>query len=324
MRFDKILQELVDNYELKYHIYNDEKHSNLPTAVKLELIREGVVYESWGVSRNIDLAFFKATMELIERIALYFSCPIHFKKGIFSKSVLLKQISESFKIGVEFLWPDNSNGMAIGVSRKMSKENAFKELVERHTILTALLLKISPTKVPTHYFPENKIDGHNLNYYFWESNKMYVVVCVDRLFNGGFLTTYSCSKSLQQAVNRSFEEIIPNIIWANQNPLRRSGDDVIAKNNIMSFSNYWKFSGDSRLLEFFESPGNNHKIPELKNIYFGEISIPKDFKKFLFPVFCYRAISPEAQQLFFDNWNEKYINPLYNQHPLPQFPHFIS
>jgi hypothetical protein len=324
MKFDKILQELVVNHGLKYYIYNDEKHIHLPLAVKLEFVFEGITYESWGVSRNKDLAFFKATMELVERTSLNFFCPIIFKKHFFSKSILLDQICEKFKIPPGLIFPDNSNGMAIGISRRMAKANAKKELIERHTILTALLMKISPTKVTSRYFPESLIEGHNLSFYYWKSNNMFIVVCLDRLRNGGYLTTYSCSHSLRGAVNRSFEEIIPNIIYANQHPEKKVNFELITKNNIMSFSNYWKFSGDNRLFNFFEGPVSNNKIPELNHIFYGECVIPVKFKKFSFPIFCYRAISPEAQQLFFDNWSYEYINPLYKHHSLPDFPHFIS
>lgn len=320
------LKSLASDYGLRYYLYNEEKYPDFPLSVRLEIEFEGYKYESWGVSSDHDLAFFKAYMELVERVCLSKSCPIYYKKKWYNSETSIQNISEKHNLKLSLLYPDNSNGMAISTSRNLAKKSAVKELIERHVILSAIYLNISPAKihVPDNFLP--KISKHELRFYYWEYPGYYVVVCCVLLSNGGLLFTHACEKTINSAIKKSFEEVSPNIIYFDNNSDQKIKISNVEFNDITSFNHYWKFSGDKRALDFLNSNSStNDKIPELKNVYFAEIQIPYIFHKTGFKTYCYRAISPEAQQLFFDNWDYDYVNPLIrNEGKLPSFPHFIS
>ena len=319
-----LLKQLSNENDLCYYIYNNKSSEDLPLSVRLEMKIEGRIYEAWGVSNEKDLAFFKALMELIERVTLNNSCSIFFRKNIVSRKYTLSEISEKFKIPLNLLYPHNTNGSAIHISRGKAKESALHELIERHVILTALYLNIPPQKYKMEVdalFNE----GHEISYYFWKCGPYYVVVAMDKLPNGGFTFTHSCSKDISKAQRKAFEELVPHILYYNSNPNKSEDSTNIKPNDISSFSKYWKYSGDDRVAFFLESKNRNLNIPSLKNIFFSQIEIPHSLNKFDFPIYCMRAISPEAQQLFFDEWNESYINPIYRKLGVcPDFPHFIS
>jgi hypothetical protein len=320
------LEALVSKNGLKYYIYNDDRYPGFPLSVRLEIEFEGYKYESWGVSSDHDLAFFKAYMELVERVCLSKSCPIFYKKSWFNSEISIQDISRKYNLKLALLYPDNSNGMAISTNPSLAKKSAIKELIERHVILSALYLDISPFRllVKPNILP--KIPAHELDFFYWKYPGFFVVVCCVRLSSGGLLFTHACEKSIDEGVIKSFEEVSPNIIFFDKNPDQKIEISNVEFNNISSFNHYWKFSGDRSILKFLNgSNDNKFGIPVLKNIYLGEVEVPSVFQQAGFKSYCYRAICPEAQQLFFDNWNDDYINPLIvNEGSQPRFPHFIS
>ncbi|MFP5385884.1 MAG: YcaO-like family protein [Bacteriovoracia bacterium] len=328
MQLKDFINKLTLENELNYYIYNDSNHLTLPLSVRLEFKFEDKIFESWGVSQNKDLAFFKALMELIERVVLSKSCSLHFKKSFFSKTQSLNEIATKHCVPCELLYPDNSNGAGMGTSASMAKQSALMELIERHTILSCLYLNIPPKqieKVPREI--SLGLDGHRLSFHYWICGKYFVVLAVDQLPNGGFLFTHSCSANVSTAILKSYEEMIPNIIYYEKHPEEHLEVQGITYNDIMSFNRYWKYSGDKDVLSFLmnkHSCKQEGEVPTLKNIYYSSLEVPKSLK-FQKGLFCYRAISPEAQQLFFDNWSLRYINPkLRGKGTIPSFPHIIS
>lgn len=318
----KFLEKLVQHHSLNFYIYNDEAAA-LPLALRLEMTFENMTFESWGVAGNRDLAFFKAYMELIERICLSKSCPVFYKKYWWSKSVSLLDIGRSFGISLESLYPDNSNGMAIGTNVFKTKDSAKRELIERHTILSCLYLDIPPSPV------EVKVDvafDYQTKFYYWKVDNYFVVVCCVLLPNNGYLFTHACDYVVHKAVSKSYEEVVPNVIYYRKNIKEDKYINEIEINNISSFNHYWKFSRDRRAYDFLNAGSKKPVVVNgLKNIFYSRIFIPPLFNEVGFPLYCYRAISPEAQQLFFDNWSEVYINPIIQgKGKIPEFPHFIS
>ena len=103
-------------------------------------------------------------------------------------------------------------------------------------------------------------------------------------------------------------------------------ENEIVKDDIQSFNRFHKFSGDKQALNFLEtaSPG---KLPDLNksDFYYTLIPVPTMFSD-LYPLPCVRVIHPNVQQLFFDNWDAKYLNPRIFKldQSLPTFPHIIA
>ncbi len=324
MNYSSAIEILARKYNLNFYIYN-ENDSSLPLSVRLEMCIDTEVYESWGVSTDRDLAFFKAFMELVERVCLRFSCPLTFRRKRSLRKMELSNLSKHFKTQIGHIYPDNSNGMAVGTTPLMAKISAERELIERHTILTSILLEISPHKVKSNDLNLPNITGHSIHFYYWECSDHFVVVALDRLPNQGYLITHSCSKSLKTAMQKAYEELVPNIIFYNKNKDLHRNDWQIIENDISSFSRYWKFSGDTRVYDFLEGKESLRRVPDLRDIFLGNCLVPEIFNVLPFKIFCYRAISPQAQQLFFSEWTLDRINPAYRDSAkLPLFPHFIS
>ncbi len=324
MKLKEFISFLTENHNLKYHIYNSLDDS-LPLSVRLVLTLDNVLYESWGVSTDHDLAFFKALMELTERVCMRHSCPYIFESGIFSRKVSITNLCIKNNIPLSLVLPSNSNGMAVGITRSMAKKSAKRELIERHAILLSLLLNIKPKRIIGLIKKNPQLEGHDLQFYHLKVNNHHVILLLDILPNNGVLTTHACSESIELAKEKAFEEMIPNIIYYNNNLEHKIEIKAIEKDNILSFIRYWKFSGDTRLIDFLKDQNGYPKdIPPIHKFYFGECKVPQIFKRIGFPLFCYRAISPTAQQLFLDNWKKEYINPRFSDSTLPDFPHCIS
>ena len=325
MSIKKLVDLLVRENNLTFYKYNSQGYEFLAHSVKLELSIENHIYESWGVSENEDLAFLKALMELIERVSLSHYCSLTYK-GSFFRTYSIHDISNKFSIPIHLLVPSNSNGLAIGVSPMRTKASALNELIERHVLLSALYLNVSPEKVPDKFIKIPDIHNHQISFYFWKLQSKYIVLAVDLLSNGGYLFTHSCDDNLEKSVQKSFEEMIPNIIHFDRHSVQDSSvTTVIRHNDINSFSSFWKFSPNKKIEEFIHGAKLGGSIPVLENIFFSSQPIPSVFNVLDIPLFCYRAISPQAQQLFFDNWNGRYMNPrLLGKGSFPSYPHFIS
>lgn len=317
---------LSDNHSLKYHYYNDGIFRELPHSVKVEMTFNENHYESWGVSTDFDLAFFKAFMELIERVSLDRVCSFEFSRARFlSRKISLAQISQKFGLSPSFLFPNNSNGVAININSKKAMKAAFEELLERHVLLCALLLNVPPQRFESSDI-NLKVEGHSTSFYYWKSQGYFIAMAVDSIRNGGFLFTHACSKDLEKAIKKASEELTPNIIYS-EKVSDLDVDYSIRVNDIKSFRRYWKFSRDARMKDFLDGKLGRGKntIPELEDVFYASIPVPELFKKELPMLECYRAISPQAQQLFFDSWDISYVNPLYREIVnLPSFPHMIS
>lgn len=328
MNLKRLVDDLVQKHGLKYYFYNKTEYSELYPSVYLKIDYNGRSHEAWGVSRgDKDLAFFKALIELIERISISETCGYLFKENrLFGETVPLNRISHKFSVGTHLLNPSNSNGAAVHLTKTKAIESGLNELIERHTILSALYLGIPPLPYSGKVISPEILKKYKIQFYYWNSNNRFVVVAVHILDNGGLQFSHACSKKLDSAVLKSYEELTPNIISQYDDPVVVK-DYAIREGSIKSFNFYWKFSGDRRVLDFFNSKndGVSSQIPVLKTIYFTEIKISEVFQGIGYPLKCVKVISPQAQQLFFDNWNEKYIHPdIYIPGRLPAFPHIIA
>ncbi len=327
MNIQDLVKALNQSFGLNYHVYNKSIEYSLPLSVRLELVDRDRTYRSWGVSENADLAFFKALMEIIERVCIHDNTPIFFKEnGLFKQRMLITSIAKNKGLDIGQLCPPTSNGCSISTSLKHAKSGALKELIERHVIISSMLLGVSPMEVDFPISPYKLPNGYKLRFFYWKFESYYVSVCVSIEPSGGFYFGFGCTENLKSSLYRSFEELVPGLIFSmDDSHLKKFGSNII-KDDIQSISRYWRFSGDRRILDFFSAgTGDFSLIKPFKTIHYGSFSIPKYLPKQTNDLFCVRAVSPEAQQLFFDNWDHRYINPnVYSGNKLPLFPHPIA
>jgi len=323
LQLEALTAYLINNYDLQYHYYTHK--FDLPHCVRLELIWDDKKIFSWGVANSKDLAFFKALIEMLERIALLHCCSLEFSSGkVFIRKMSYFQIRDSFDIPFNKIYPKNTNGCACDFSFRRARNSAFYELLERHVILCALLTRSAP-EVFIHK-DDIKLELKTSSFYWRIQNSTIAVTAIP--FGSGHIFGYSASPSLTNSVNKSFEEALSSYVFHSYGQIKDSKCSDVVKDNIDSFAEYWLKSGDRRANDFLENKLTQvqlQKIPELKNIYYSRAIFPPNLKKFTKNLICLRAISPTAQQLFFDNWDHKYVNSkVLKFYELPEFPHFIS
>jgi len=163
MNLKHLIQRLSVNNSLRFYHYNKNNFGCYHNAVKLEADFHIGLVEAWGVAENLDEAYFKALMELIERFVFSSYCCLEFKNKKFlrSEKKFFSSILSSFPdLTPSLLCPNNSNGVALGSSIGSAEKRAFQELLERHVILSSMVLSVSPLKVSNikrYYHPQNTI-----------------------------------------------------------------------------------------------------------------------------------------------------------------------
>jgi hypothetical protein len=320
MYFSRLKSSAKDN-GLRYYIYERDDDDTLPYSVHFQFEdHSGNLRNSWGTGANKDEAFGKALMEMIERI--YFSNFSPFKYsncfGLYKKSSKLEEISEKFNVPIRFIHPANTNGVAIHLNKKSAILSATLELIERHTILYSFVRGIGPISKISSIISNSR----ECRFYIWQGPlKTFIVVGV-LLDSEGFYFSSGCDFELDAAVRKAKYELNSFLFLKND----FCENFEIVKDDIQSFNRYHRFSGDDRVIKFFEST-KNQEIPELnkKLFFYTLIPLPKIFEG-LVRLPCVRVIHPDVQQLFFDNWSHQYLNPrLFERHQkLPGFPHIIA
>lgn len=315
------------HFPLSYHIYNENKACNLPISVTLSSIIKGQKVLAWGVGKSEDIAFHKAYMELIERASSTFYCPLYFRKKTFiNTSRRINVIAKEFDTPLSLFHPKNSNGCGLGPNLNFAYHSAKFELIERHTILTGLLYDISPINFDLSSITKNYTlpTGYKVQGFYWKVGQHFVTVCMMLHPDKGYYFGSAARNTLFESATKSFEELSPAILYSLTE--KTFSDIDIKKNDLSSFSRYWRFSEDDRIEKFFKGSNKNHpSLPVLKNYFYSELIIPDLFGGYEKKMKAVRVVSPEAQQLFFDNWSLDYVNPLYRSTcRVPNFPHFIA
>lgn len=313
------LNSLSSNIGIEYHLYHRE--ADEPFSVHLSFTDSfGVRRHSWGASFSKDEAFGKALMEMIER--LYFNpvSPLWYRRlNFFSwKKTSLFELSKTFKIPIKNLHPSNTNGVAIHISKKKALESAIFELIERHSILSAILFDINP-----HFsFGEKSRAGKKIEFHGWRSPlNTYTVVGVVTDNQGCYFSS-ACASTKKNAQEKALLELSSFIHLPNENELNWQ----IQRDDIQSFNKYHKFSGDFSALKFLRGR-SFRELPTIDKSEFYYCEIPQPLQLDGLPKLpCVRVINPGIQQLFFDNWSEDYINPriFKDKMKLPSFPHIIA
>lgn len=325
----KSIQSAAKKGTFCFYLYPHKgKDYYLPFAGYIEVVIDNQKIKAWGTGETEDIALGKALLELVERSTYIFSKTKSFS-DINGNSLTLAEIESKFPQS-RHLYSSNTNGLAIHMNQKAAFENALKEAIERHTVLKALILRIPPAKVNYDYGSYVLPNDLKSSYFAWKGPlNHYVVVSRTRFLDGGCYYHFGCSLSLKDAIERSFMESIPAMIFSQSNPEIKP-DSHIVPGEVDSFGRYQRFSGDNYWSDFFDSMATDNILGvgplfKLDGIFQTEMSLPY----FIEPnsgLSCVRVISPYLQQLFFDNWNDKYINPLAigENIELPKTPHIIA
>jgi len=331
VNLDSLIEDLKNHYKLTYFEYQVQELKDLPLSVRLDAYLGDLRVSSWGSAFNLDLAFTKALMELVERLTLIQKNSNKFyKKSFFREvSVDLDQIADMSSCSVEYFIPKNSNGVAVHTSRKNAQMSAYFELVERHVVLSCLVFNITPKQVYPKFVQPSLPDNYKMEFFYWRFQDCHVVVSILILPNGGYYFGFGCRRKLIEACRKAFDELTPLIAYSFHDTEDIKQGHQIIKDDIYSFGRYWRFSGDQRAYAFlngFISEEKWNEIPALIDILFADVPFPDTIKSSASELSCIRCVSPQAQQLFFDDWDFKYINPLYRKNlvKLPKFPHFIA
>ena len=337
--FEKIIAAL-NSYggegSLEFLTYpNKTNNYILPNCCHLNYKLTENIIETWGVGKSEDESFGKALMELLERI-YSFSSNSNIYETPDKKKTEEKDLRASFP-QVPHLVPNNSNGMAIHINFEDAYTNARKELIERHVVLKALACKIPPLKINTEItqiISNLKLPSDfEFRFYAYKGPlSLHVVVCETRLPSPkGSYFCFGTECDLKKAMERSFLESVPSVIYSASEDKLVKHIQEIDPNNIKSFSDFHRYSGNTFWSDFFHSTHSKNILPEIdKDISektFLHASIPApDFLNTLDKyLVCLRVINPYLQQLFYDNWKHEHINPLAIDEKtiLPTTPHFI-
>ena len=331
MNLDSLIEDLKNHYNLSYFEFKVHDMESLPLSVRLDAYLGEIRVSSWGTAFDLDLAFTKAVMELVERLTLIQKKSDEFyKKYLFwEKFVDLEEVSKRTLCAKDYFIPSNSNGVAVHTVKKSAQTSAYCELVERHVILTGLIFKISPKQVFPKLHKLRLPTSYKIEYFYWKFQDCHVVVAALVLPNGGFYFGFGCRKKLIDACIKAFDELTPLIVYSFHDSRDAEIGFQITKDDIYSFSRYWRFSGDQRAYEFlksFTSEKRWQELPLLTDVLFADLPFPDNIKSSASELNCIRCVSPQAQQLFFENWDITHINPLLRDDlkELPAFPHFIA
>ncbi|MDH5580917.1 MAG: YcaO-like family protein [Bdellovibrionales bacterium] len=324
------LNEISEDGNLYSENYQntDEKYQ-LPNTFKLSWKYDCRVVDSWGSGLNRDEAAFKAFTELLERIYFYWGTEGLYKsQGLFSKEYSLTELTEKYEGAKNFISPSTS-GMAIHTNKSKAKENALTELIERHTVLKALVKKVNPQKLEQpNFLSEYKLPtGLNISLYRWLGPFNTSVVLCEVQKGNHRVYGLGSSPNLEEATKKAFLEVTGNIIYLIH--FKEIKEELTPKDKKYNFKYHLLGIGQefSRLLGASTS-STNPIDPQInkKDIYYTQIT-PPEFLQSKADLYCFRAICPLMQGLFTGDWQMDKLNPLaihISPSELPHFPHMIG
>lgn len=319
-RLFKAIKDCYPNSSILHHEYppitiNNERYY----SYRLCLTTKNDKIYAWGSSNDKDEAILKSLMELIERIEVSNYYPILFKNKK-KKDFFYFQI-ESDLLPTQWLSMTTS-GCAIHFKENKAKDNALKELLERHIVLYSIANDIGPK-----FLSSFNLSNINIELWEWKTEKLSVVCSrIKSKVYEGFYYYLGTAKNTKKAITKSILEATPLIIT-----LQSCKEEVLDKSkvnerikkdaSIKNIQDYHLFTNIDANARFF-----NKNNPQ------KEILLPPDSKLFFhkYDTFlsrelsCIRYISPLTQPLFFGNWSEKYTNSKVITGSLPGWPPFIN
>ncbi|MBS1983547.1 MAG: YcaO-like family protein [Bdellovibrionales bacterium] len=304
---------------------------SLPHCFHLNVELWGTKLSSWGTAEDRDEAAAKCVAELVERICGSHSYPILYRpvSGWFARERTLHEIRAMYPASKNWTG-STSSGVAIHSDLKSAIDAALRELVERHTILKALALRIAPyesssPKILDRYKIPEQV---TLRFLVWRG-AFGLFVCACQIgVGGGAYYAFGTASSLEVAKERAFLEGSGMVAYVPHEP--KADDPTIHPGSLESFMKFHRYSKDKTTLEFLSRV--SAEISEIDvdlardDFFYSECPAPA-FLGDTKPLVCVRVVSPKVQPLFFDNWSQELLNPAaisLEGHDVPRAPHIIS
>ena len=286
---------------MKVSITTDKK-IDLPYCVTISATVLGLEISTWGVDESLDTASTKAVMELYERFIF-----LNSKKsntftqiGFFGKTV---EASTFFEQGQDLI-STSSSGYAAHTSMRCAVDSAIDELIERHVLLKAELLRIPPKRIETNSSRFSHIDGLSVDSFLWSGPLGRSIVVTRFVINGLTFYGFGCSEKMESAVEKSLLEAVPRLYYILNKNVDRIED--LPNENIHFYANLKSDASNMGKLLKLATLGGDSKAPEVdtmlrKSDFFISLVAEKPF-----PVV--RAISKLVQPHFLGEWSIDKIN----------------
>jgi len=327
------LKEVADDNKVHMQDYSVQSGDyKLPYCVKFSVTIDKSEYLSWGNGKTKDEATLKSFAELIERLFYSLSSPLTYKQlKVFGKSNLtISELKNNYPEAENWIGATTS-GLAIHSCSKKARTAAIYELIERHVILKAQALKISPYKVanPTFLNDFKLPNGVNLNFYLWEGPlNTYVSVCHIQDGHGQTMYSFGTGQTEYQACEKAFYESSGMIASSvhNKGKLKCS---AVEPTDMDIIRDYHLTNTDTDFLNLLRNPSNS--IPLIDNhikksdFYYGERPCPSILGD-VTPLIAIQAICPFLQPLFYGPWSSSNTNPAaisISEHDYPKDYHVV-
>lgn len=225
---------------------------------------------SWGTGADRSIALSKAMLELVERA--YF-------------------LNTSEKTCTS-----TSSGIALHQSIKLSNEHACAELVERHVIIKSCAENIPGFQI---------LDKRGYSVVCWRGPLDYFVCLAILPLTPGFLFSSAASKSLQEAISKTEEELNGMGAWRDTpNEWKRFSFGNLQDEG----RNY--FLKQKRAPGFLLVTGEGEVGPEIRelDVSYEQLPHPLGFESLDGFCFVSRASCNKLQPMFFGPWSDNVIN----------------
>lgn len=293
------------------------------TAVALKFSDHYISSFGQGISKGE--AVFKALMEATERYVLMTSSVPEFSNfgSILSRKRTHDDLTNLFPLAKNWIG-NSSNGVSAHTSLREAKMSAIDELIERHVVLKAHFLNISPGVVESSLIAkEFSLPSISLRFYAWRGPLNRFVVLASGTQGSRRVFGIGCHSSLEKAKSKAFLEISPRLALLEKD--LEADLKVMALNKNFLFHWYEKSEEITTLLD-----SANSFVPvidgELRKSDFwtGDFDLPPELRKIGISVV--KAVSPKIQQLFTGLWEKEKINPeaLQVEGSLPNEYHLIG
>ena len=315
MRKSETLKKIINYFESlpnnQLHIEKlESKRLFLPSMVSVSINYRGNYISGSGQAEHRDKATFIAFMEVLERMTL-----LGLREDlIYSKKLFLRRIKKTeaelikkFPLSKNWIGT-SSNGWAIHSNRQCAKENAIKELIERHVILKSLLSEIPPAKVkPPEILSKYTIPlPMTYDFYAWSGPLGRYVVLMKCQLHDRSIYGIGCGKTLERAKKAAFFEASPRIAILH----RSSFENLFVVTPSQNFLYHW-YEDTHWTEEFFNKTAST--IPTVdshilyKDFWLAEPTQNKFLKSLNLHII--KAVCPKVQTLFSGHWDSKYMNP---------------
>ncbi len=322
----QVISAIKEKYgDISYYFFphkNSDYNCPYTTQVMINILGENL--KCWGSGDTQDEASFKAIMELLERICFLNYWPLNFKESrlLFTKEKSVAQISKEYPRAQNWIGKTTS-GWSIHSSPKKALQSSISELIERHTLLSAMTKEISSHRLSLDEVKEKYWSDFKYQTYKESSVDFFVIkgalnhyVTTCRLSTPqGPYFGFGSSPNLSLSIKKSFYEIAPKIPYTykqkDQRSIHEHSEFYFLENSDCKLQELAPIGETIKKEHFFTSVTEltdlGHLFNGLKGIYIAQV------------------ISPVLQPMFKGNWSEGLVNPLAfegSDLKFPKFPKF--